>query len=379
MLRWFWFQISTNLTASANLIGWAAHIVRAKLLTAFAIAVFAIAAFGWTAADAAGREAEARRLFVEAAKIARSGPCKEHSAFLTGSVGWALLVISISLGSDDAVPCLSHYRKAARIYDRLLNEYPETEAAFRTAGDGYPSEAAVDKILADIKKRKAAADKVLISKIQERLSTLGYYLGSRDGIFGPETRSAIREYQHRKGLAVDGKPSEGLLSRLRTSALELSSESERRKPGATKIKPQQKPVSVEDFIRDTIRGVTKGRPKSSPPEPPKASTGQRLTISELDSIRRQIEACWSIPAGARDAENLIVDISVIMNPDGTVQRAEIVDRSRLTGDPFYRAAAESALRAVLHPRCSPLRLPPQKYRQWRRFTLSFNPKELIGS
>ena len=119
--------------------------------------------------------------------------------------------------------------------------------------------------------------------------------------------------------------------------------------------------------------------KKAEPAPPRPSLDQRLTISELDAIRRQIEACWSIPAGARDAENLIVDISVVMNPDGTVQRAEIVDRSRLTGDPFYRAAAESALRAVLHPRCSPLRLPPQKYQQWRRFTLSFNPKELIGS
>ncbi len=114
-------------------------------------------------------------------------------------------------------------------------------------------------------------------------------------------------------------------------------------------------------------------------EPTRASINQRLTISELDAIRRQIEACWNIPAGARDAENLIVDISVVMNPDGTVQRAEIIDRSRLTGDPFYRAVAASALRAVLHPRCSPLTLPPQKYQQWRRFTLSFNPKGLIGN
>ncbi len=377
MLRWFWLQISVTLTPSASLMGWAAHIVRAKLFTAFTIALFAVAPFGWAAA-ATDREAEARRLFVEAAKIARSGPCKERSAFLTGSVGWALLVISTSLGSDDAVPCLSHYRKAARIYDRILNEYPETEAAFRTAGDGYPSEAAVDKILADIKKRKAAEDKDLISKIQEGLSALGYYLGSRDGKFGPETRSAIREYQHREGLAVDGKTSEGLLSRLRASALERLSESERRKPRATKIKPQQKPVSVENFIRDTIRGVTTGKPQSSPPEPPRPSLDQRLTISEIDAIRRQIEACWNVPAGLRDAENLIVDIKVVMNPDATVKRAEIVDRSRVVGEAYYRAAAESALRAVLHPRCSPLRLPPQKYEQWKTFTLSFNPKELIG-
>ena len=169
-------------------------------------------------------------------------------------------------------------------------------------------------------------------------------------------------------------------------------ERKRRKPRLAKIKPRHKPLAPrEDFVDSVLKDVSKEKPrekekkpekkvvKNVAPAPPRPSLDQRLTISELDSIRRQIEACWSIPAGARDAENLIVDISVVMNPDGTVQRAEIVDRSRLTSDPFYRAAAESALRAVLHPRCSPLILPPRKYQQWRRFTLSFNPKELIGS
>ena len=168
----------------------------------------------------------------------------------------------------------------------------------------------------------------------------------------------------------------------------------RRKTRLAKIKPRHKPLAPrKDFVDSVLRDVSKEKPREKEKKPdkkvvkktepapprPRPSLDQRLTISELDAIRRQIEACWSIPAGARDAENLIVDIAVVMNPDGTVQRAEIVDRSRLTGDPFFRAAAESALRAVLHPRCSPLRLPPQKYQQWRRFTLSFNPKELIGS
>ncbi len=168
----------------------------------------------------------------------------------------------------------------------------------------------------------------------------------------------------------------------------------RRKTKLAKIKLRHKPLAPrQDFIDSVLKDVSKEKPREKEKQPekkvvkktepapprPRPSLDQRLTISELDSIRRQIEACWSIPAGARDAENLIVDIKVVMNPDGTVQRAEIVDRSRLSGDPFYRAAAESALRAVLHPRCSPLRLPPRKYQQWKRFTLSFNPKELIGS
>ena len=79
--------------------------------------------------------------------------------------------------------------------------------------------------------------------------------------------------------------------------------------------------------------------------PPTPSVDLRMTVSELDAIRRQIEACWNLPVGARDAENLVISIAVVMNPDGTVRRAEIVDRARMARDPIFRAVAESALRA----------------------------------
>lgn len=165
----------------------------------------------------------------------------------------------------------------------------------------------------------------------------------------------------------------------------------RRKKRMAKIKPRRKPLTPrKDFLASVLKDVTPEKPKQSEPEKPKKvekkpapplppTVAQRMTISELDAIRSQIEACWNIPAGARNARDLVVDISVAMNPDGTVRQATIVQRSRMSRDPFYRAAAESALRAVLNPRCSPLRLPPQKYNQWKFFTLSFNPREAIGS
>ncbi len=165
----------------------------------------------------------------------------------------------------------------------------------------------------------------------------------------------------------------------------------RRKKRMAKIRPRRKPLAPrKDFLASVLKDVTPEKPKVTPPEPPKKAekkpapplpptVSQRMTISELDAIRSQIEACWNIPAGARNARDLVVDISVAMNPDGTVRQATIVQRSRMSRDPFYRAAAESALRAVLNPDCSPLRLPPQKYNQWKTFTLSFNPMEALGS
>lgn len=166
----------------------------------------------------------------------------------------------------------------------------------------------------------------------------------------------------------------------------------RRRKRMVKIRPRRKPLTPrKDFLASVLKNVTPDKPKESKPLPvpkkivkkaaPPAPTtlSQRMTISELDAIRTQIEQCWSFPAGARDARDLVVDISVVMYPDGTVRQATIVQRSRMSRDSFYRAAAESALRAVLNPDCSPLRLPPQKYNQWKTFTLSFNPREAFGS
>lgn len=129
------------------------------------------------------------------------------------------------------------------------------------------------------------------------------------------------------------------------------------------------------------RQVAKTEAATPPPARPRAAKprlrSQPMTMSEVDAIRYQIEKCWSIPAGARDAENLVVRIKIFLNMDGSLSKApEIVGGNR-SGDPFYRTAAESARRAVL--KCQPLKnLPVEKYSNWREITLTFNPREMLG-
>ncbi len=69
---------------------------------------------------------------------------------------------------------------------------------------------------------------------------------------------------------------------------------------------------------------------------------------------------------------------ILLKPDGSLIRVDILDRDRLYArGTFYRAAADSARRAVFN--CMPLRnLPPEKYDDWRELTLNFNPREMIG-
>jgi outer membrane biosynthesis protein TonB len=109
---------------------------------------------------------------------------------------------------------------------------------------------------------------------------------------------------------------------------------------------------------------------------PKAPLGSRLSASEIDMVREQISRCWNVPAGARDASDLIVEIRVVVSPDGNVQQARIVDQARVASDPFFRAAAESARRAFFNPECRPLHLPADKYDLWRDMVVDFTPKDL---
>jgi outer membrane biosynthesis protein TonB len=109
---------------------------------------------------------------------------------------------------------------------------------------------------------------------------------------------------------------------------------------------------------------------------PRAPLGGQLTASELDLIRQQIARCWNVPAGARDAKDLVVEIKVVVDRDGTVQQATIVDQGRL-GDPFFRAAAESARRAFFNPQCRPLHLPAEKYAIWKDLVVDFSPKDIL--
>ena len=102
----------------------------------------------------------------------------------------------------------------------------------------------------------------------------------------------------------------------------------------------------------------------------------KITASDVDAIRRQIEPCWNLPAGARDADKMVVEIKAAVGPDGRVQSVKIVDRARATNDRYFRSMAESAVRAMLNPRCQPLRLPKESYHQWRNMTLTFYPGEM---
>ena len=56
-----------------------------------------------------------------------------------------------------------------------------------------------------------------VKKVQQRLKKLGYYSGSIDGDYGNGTKTAVKNFQKRNGLTVNGRVNSKTLSRLNSS------------------------------------------------------------------------------------------------------------------------------------------------------------------
>jgi hypothetical protein len=150
-------------------------------------------------------------------------------------------------------------------------------------------------------------------------------------------------------------------------------------PPDAKEKPQEDPFqsllkNLQDSKPDPAQGA--GTEAVTPQAQP-LPLGDRMTISELDALSLQLQNCWNVLAGTKYAENLIVDIKLFMNPDGTLRQATVIDQLRYSTDSFFRAAADSALRAVRDPNCTPFRLPAGKYNEWKVINATFDPSQIL--
>lgn len=110
--------------------------------------------------------------------------------------------------------------------------------------------------------------------------------------------------------------------------------------------------------------------------------GDRLTASEIDKMRAAVARCWNASAilGAPNPENLIVEIDIDLNRDGTLAGApRVVNAAEiaLSGNRFWKVAEQNAVRAV--QACQPYDFfDPARYQEWRAFTLNFDPSIMAG-
>ncbi len=161
------------------------------------------------------------------------------------------------------------------------------------------------------------------------------------------------------------------------------------KPAPPKPDKTKQDQQFDDLLKNLSAKATQMEKQDTPPKPtkqvasapasaqPNAPLGSQLTTAEKDLIIAQIEKCWSPPIGAKDAKNLVITLKVQLATDGTAQSVQIVDQGRYNSDGFFRAAADSAVRAIRNPNCVPLKVPPDKFDQWKNMTLNFDPRDLL--
>jgi hypothetical protein len=167
-------------------------------------------------------------------------------------------------------------------------------------------------------------------------------------------------------------------------------------PVLAKVVPKRKPKAPDAFasVLKTVKALKNVPLEKKPAPTPKGDfeasiakalnapsargdTVEKVTISEIDLVKQQIARCWNVQGGYKGIEEMSVEIWVAMNPDGTVRQARILDAARFANDPFKKAFAESAYRAVLNKRCQPFKLPAEKYTHWKTMKLNFDPRDML--
>jgi outer membrane biosynthesis protein TonB len=104
-------------------------------------------------------------------------------------------------------------------------------------------------------------------------------------------------------------------------------------------------------------------------------TQMTMSVNEIDALRARIAQCWNPPPGGLGAEEIMVRIRLKLNEDGTLVGYPSVTNHG--GSPFFQAAADSAVRAVIQ--CQPYALPSEKYALWRDMILNFDPSDMYRS
>jgi len=144
----------------------------------------------------------------------------------------------------------------------------------------------------------------------------------------------------------------------------------------------------EDFDPDKIAALLNKAPDAGPqrtaaaepenkPEPAKGRSDGRdmqMTFNEIDALRARISQCWNPPVGGLGADAIQVKLRLQLTEQGSLSASpQVMNRA---GSPFFQAAADAAVRAVML--CQPYQLPPQKYALWRDMILNFDPREMFG-
>jgi outer membrane biosynthesis protein TonB len=144
-------------------------------------------------------------------------------------------------------------------------------------------------------------------------------------------------------------------------------------PPAPKFDPKQVAALLDK--RDSTRLAAAGDTLNNAPSLGLSNgAAAQLSLSELDALRARLAQLWTVPAGAKDPQELVVLIRIKLNPDGRLASPPTVLTSGKS--PLFMAARDSAIRALFRGQPYDM-LKPEHYEQWKDVEITFDPRDMI--
>ena len=104
------------------------------------------------------------------------------------------------------------------------------------------------------------------------------------------------------------------------------------------------------------------------------SKNSELSISELDLVLQQLRGCFNPQAGTiiEKDEMVVITAQIDRNARVKTDTIQISDTNINKSNPYYKSITESAMRTLYNPACSILKLPKEKYDNWKKLTIKFD-------
>ncbi len=144
-------------------------------------------------------------------------------------------------------------------------------------------------------------------------------------------------------------------------------------PPTPKFDPKQVAALLDK--RDSTRLAAAGETLNNAPSLGLSNgAAAQLSLSELEALRARLAQLWTIPAGAKDPQELVVLIRIKLNRDGKLAAPPVVLSSGKS--PLFMAARDSAIRALFRGQPYDM-LKPEHYEQWKDVEITFDPRDMI--
>ena len=175
-------------------------------------------------------------------------------------------------------------------------------------------------------------------------------------------------------------------------AVAVQPKKEEKKKEAQKPEPQPKSKKPDYNLKSLLASVEKVRQDAPAPTPQEENNtealdngtegrmDQLLTVSDKDFIASRLRDCWNIDGGAQNIDEIVVEIRVLVNKDGSIRDVKIMNNMNL---PAFKSLSESARRAVYicaqKGEDSPFKILADHYADhysdWKELYLNFNPMD----